>query len=217
MLELITLISKICKASFQHNTSTRDFDFSCFRINLIINNFIFNTAAESAAALLSVPAQSIKQALLFRTIQTGGTGKRTSTYACPQNPSGAEYSRDALAKSLYSKLFDWIVNRINEGLVINDPDAYSIGVLDIYGFEIFQKNGFEQLCINYVNEKLQQIFIQLTLKAEQEEYGKEGIPWENIDYFNNKICCDLIESKRVSLFSSIFLRVHLNLLLFSIY
>lgn len=58
-----------------------------------------------------------------------------------------------------------------------------------------QKNGFEQLCINFVNEKLQQIFIQLTLKAEQEEYGAEGIQWENIDYFNNKICCDLIEEK----------------------
>lgn len=94
-------------------------------------------------------------------------------------------------------MFDWIVKKINLGLEINDPDAYTIGVLDIYGFEIFHKNGFEQLCINYVNEKLQQIFIQLTLKAEQEEYGKEGIPWENIDYFNNQICCDLIESKRV--------------------
>lgn len=58
-----------------------------------------------------------------------------------------------------------------------------------------QKNGFEQMCINFVNERLQQIFIQLTLKAEQEEYLAEGIKWENIDYFNNKICCDLIESK----------------------
>jgi len=155
-------------------------------------------AVESAGALLGVPGQSVKQALLFRTIQTGagGRGGRGSTYACPQKPDGAEYSRDALAKALYSKLFDWVVNKVNEGLAIRDPDLYSIGVLDIYGFEIFQKNGFEQLCINYVNEKLQQIFIQLTLKAEQEEYGKEGIPWENIDYFNNKICCDLIESKR---------------------
>ena len=154
--------------------------------------------AECVAHLLQVPIESVQQALLYRTIQTG-VGKRGSTYACPQNVEGAEYSRDALAKALYSKMFDWIVQKINEGLSCNDPDAYTIGVLDIYGFEIFHKNGFEQLCINYVNEKLQQIFIQLTLKAEQEEYGKEGIPWENIDYFNNKICCDLIESKRVSL------------------
>ncbi|KAH7966753.1 hypothetical protein HPB49_019195 [Dermacentor silvarum] len=71
----------------------------------------------------------------------------------------------------------------------------NIGILDIYGFEIFQRNGFEQFCINYVNEKLQQIFIELTLKAEQEEYVQEGIQWKAIDYFNNKVVCDLIESK----------------------
>ena len=70
-----------------------------------------------------------------------------------------------------------------------------IGVLDIYGFEIFQYNSFEQLCINYVNEKLQQIFIELTLKAEQEEYRAEGIPWKDIQYFNNKPICDLVELK----------------------
>uniref|UniRef100_A0A673A6K2 Osteoclast-stimulating factor 1 n=1 Tax=Sphaeramia orbicularis TaxID=375764 RepID=A0A673A6K2_9TELE len=74
-------------------------------------------------------------------------------------------------------------------------EEFSIGVLDIYGFEIFQKNGFEQFCINFVNEKLQQIFIELTLKAEQEEYVQEGIKWTPIEYFNNKIVCDLIENK----------------------
>lgn len=60
---------------------------------------------------------------------------------------------------------------------------------------LYQKNGFEQFCINFVNEKLQQIFIELTLKAEQEEYVNEGIKWTPIDYFNNKVVCDLIESK----------------------
>uniref|UniRef100_A0A8C0VN86 Myosin IF n=2 Tax=Cyanistes caeruleus TaxID=156563 RepID=A0A8C0VN86_CYACU len=74
-------------------------------------------------------------------------------------------------------------------------EEYSVGVLDIYGFEIFQKNGFEQFCINFVNEKLQQIFIELTLKAEQEEYVQEGIKWTQIQYFNNKVVCDLIENK----------------------
>ena len=67
---------------------------------------------------------------------------------------------------------------------------------DIYGFEIFDQNGFEQFCINFVNEKLQQIFINLTLKAEQEEYHAEGIKWKEIEYFNNKVVCDLIEEKR---------------------
>jgi myosin-1 len=99
---------------------------------------------------------------------------------------------------VYSRLFDYIVVRINENIF--DPTSeYNIGVLDIYGFEIFQKNSFEQLCINYVNEKLQQIFIELTLKSEQEEYVREGIPWEPIKYFNNKPCVELIERVSVTL------------------
>ena len=75
-------------------------------------------------------------------------------------------------------------------------EMLTIGILDIYGFEIFQKNGFEQFCINFVNEKLQQIFIELTMKAEQEEYVQEGIKWKTIDYFNNKIVCELIEGRK---------------------
>ena len=71
-----------------------------------------------------------------------------------------------------------------------------VGVLDIAGFEIFDYNGFEQICINYVNEKLQQIFIELTLKAEQEEYVAEGIEWREVKYFNNRVVCELIEAKR---------------------
>ena len=69
-------------------------------------------------------------------------------------------------------------------------------MLDIYGFEIFDRNGFEQLSINFVNEKLQQIFIALTLKAEQEEYVREGIEWKEVKYFNNKVVCEFIEAKR---------------------
>ncbi|RXM94889.1 Unconventional myosin-Ie [Acipenser ruthenus] len=96
------------------------------------------------------------------------------------------YCKDALSKTIYMS-----INKAME----KDHEEYNTGVLDIYGFEIFQKNGFEQFCINFVNEKLQQIFIELTLKAEQEEYVQEGIRWTSIDYFNNKIVCDLIESK----------------------
>jgi len=72
----------------------------------------------------------------------------------------------------------------------------SIGILDIYGFEIFQVNAFEQLCINYVNEKLQQLFISQTLDSEQQEYRREGIKWQQIEFFNNKIVCDLIEDPK---------------------
>lgn len=99
---------------------------------------------------------------------------------------------------MYSRLFDYLVNAVNQALNVNQSRAksVSIGILDIYGFEIFDNNSFEQFCINFVNEKLQQIFIELTLKAEQEEYVNEGIQWTPVDYFNNKIVCDLIEVKR---------------------
>ena len=71
----------------------------------------------------------------------------------------------------------------------------TIGVLDIYGFEIFENNSFEQFIINYCNEKLQQVFIELTLKSEQDEYVREGIPWKHVDYFNNAVICELIEGR----------------------
>ncbi|EEC13929.1 myosin IB, putative [Ixodes scapularis] len=76
-----------------------------------------------------------------------------------------------------------------------------MGLLDIYGFEVFKKNSFEQFCINYCNEKLQQLFIELTLKSEQEEYFKEGIEWTPINYFNNKVICDLVEEKHKGIIS----------------
>ena len=84
---------------------------------------------------------------------------------------------------------------INKTIAVYDSHYRdtSIGVLDIYGFEILGKNGFEQLCINYCNEKLQQLFIKLVLKSEQEEYKKEGVKWVDIKYFNNEQICKLIE------------------------
>ena len=104
-------------------------------------------------------------------------------------------------KALYSRMFDWIVQAVNNAMAqvashLKTTHPLYLGVLDIFGFEIFEKNAFEQFCINYVNEKLQQIFIELTLKSEQEEYLKEGIQWTPIDYFNNKIVVELIESKK---------------------
>ena len=150
------------------------------------------------AWLMQTEVEICRSSLCTRTIQTGTGGRsaRTSTYAVPQNAAGAIYSRDALAKAMYSRLFDYIIMRVNQSLGWTAGDLQILGILDIYGFEIFDVNGFEQLCINYVNEKLQQIFINLTLKEEQEEYAREQIKWEPIDFFNNKICCDLIESKQ---------------------
>ena len=88
----------------------------------------------------------------------------------------------------------YLIRKVN--LAIPNSTNLNLGVLDIYGFEIFRKNGFEQFCINYVNEKLQQLFIELTLKAEQEEYAREGIQWTPIEFFNNIVVCNLIEDKR---------------------
>jgi len=157
----------------------------------------FFSALEFPAYLLGLNSAALNEKLISRMMTTGGVGGRSSVYNVPLNKDQAAYTRNALAKSLYSRMFDWIVEAINKVLVKANT-AVSLGVLDIYGFEIFEKNGFEQFCINYVNEKLQQIFIELTLRAEQEEYASEGIQWTPIDFFNNKIVCELIEEKKPS-------------------
>lgn len=149
------------------------------------------------AYLLQVDATLLCKSLTERTMETSHGMKRGSIYHVPLNTTQATAVKDALAMGIYNNLFDWIVDRVNQSFSSNKSDIFkSIGILDIYGFEIFEHNSFEQLCINYVNEKLQQIFIQLTLKSEQDEYVKEQIQWTPIKFFNNQIVCDLIESKR---------------------
>jgi len=106
--------------------------------------------------------------------------------------------RDSVAKYIYSSLFDWLVETTNASLATQEvlAQAHSfIGVLDIYGFEHFAKNSFEQFCINYANEKLQQEFNQHVFKLEQEEYMKEQIEWKFIKFYDNQPCIDLIEGK----------------------
>lgn len=111
------------------------------------------------------------------------------------DPEAAALSRDALAKIVYSRLFDWLVNKINSSIG-QDPKSKSlIGVLDIYGFESFKTNSFEQFCINLTNEKLQQHFNQHVFKMEQEEYTREKIDWSYIEFIDNQDVLDLIEKK----------------------
>lgn len=149
------------------------------------------------AYLLEVDSSHVNKALTVRIVETArGGGRRGSIYESPLNLVQAAAVRDALAKAIYFNLFDWIVSRTNVSLQAQGTVKNTIGILDIYGFEIFERNSFEQLCINYVNEKLQQIFIQLTLKTEQEEYAREQIQWTPIKYFDNKVVCSLIEDKR---------------------
>jgi len=145
------------------------------------------------AYLLGIRPESLQVKLTSRTMDSKW-GQTVENIEVTLNTEQAAYTRDALSKAIYSRMFDYLVDAVN-GAMASTHQEISIGILDIYGFEIFQKNGFEQFCINYVNEKLQQIFIELTLKAEQEEYVQEGIKWKAIDYFNNKVVCELIEAK----------------------
>uniref|UniRef100_A0A673M2H5 Unconventional myosin-Id n=1 Tax=Sinocyclocheilus rhinocerous TaxID=307959 RepID=A0A673M2H5_9TELE len=152
--------------------------------------------------LLSTKDENVEKALLYRTVATG-----RDVIDKQHTHQEASYGRDALAKAIYERLFCWIVGRINDIIEVKNYDVRVhgkntvIGVLDIYGFEIFQNNSFEQFCINYCNEKLQQLFIQLVLKQEQEEYQREGIPWKHIDYFNNQIIVDLVEQQHKGIFA----------------
>uniref|UniRef100_F1KTI8 Myosin-Ie n=1 Tax=Ascaris suum TaxID=6253 RepID=F1KTI8_ASCSU len=153
---------------------------------------------EFPAFLLGLSTTAIKEKLTSRHMESKW-GRQTEQIDVTLNVQQAEFTRDAWVKELYARLFDFLIRSVNEGMKVNarlSETPLSIGILDIYGFEIFDNNGFEQFCINFVNEKLQQIFIELTLKAEQEEYVNEGIKWNAIDYFNNKVVCDLIEARK---------------------
>nr|XP_033777294.1 unconventional myosin-Ic isoform X2 [Geotrypetes seraphini] len=154
------------------------------------------------ARLLGVDVSVLREALIHKKIIAKGEELNS-----PLNLEQAAYARDALAKAVYGRTFSWLVNKINRSLIYKEGEhpgwgsASVIGLLDIYGFEVFQHNSFEQFCINYCNEKLQQLFIELTLKSEQEEYEAEGIAWEPVQYFNNKIICDLVEEKHKGIIS----------------
>ncbi|XP_068131566.1 unconventional myosin-Va isoform X5 [Hyperolius riggenbachi] len=117
------------------------------------------------------------------------------TYIKPISRLQATNARDALSKHIYANLFNWIVSHVNQALLSSAKQNSFIGVLDIYGFETFEINSFEQFCINYANEKLQQQFNLHVFKLEQEEYMKEQIPWTLIDFYDNQPCINLIEAK----------------------
>ncbi|XP_028817425.1 myosin Ic, paralog b isoform X1 [Denticeps clupeoides] len=151
-----------------------------------------DTQIKYLARLLNVDGSVLREALTHKKIIAKG-----EELMSPLNQEQAGAARDALSKAVYGRTFTWLVNKINASLAFKETskNASVIGLLDIYGFEVFQNNSFEQFCINYCNEKLQQLFIELTLKSEQEEYEAEGITWEPVQYFNNKIICDLVEEK----------------------
>ncbi|XP_020237959.1 myosin-12 [Cajanus cajan] len=144
----------------------------------------------TAAELFMCDEKSLEDSLCKRVIVTPD-GNITK----PLDPDSAALSRDALAKTVYSRLFDWIVDKINSSIGQDSNAVSIIGVLDIYGFESFKINSFEQLCINLTNEKLQQHFNQHVFKMEQEEYTKEEINWSYVEFVDNQDVLDLIEKK----------------------
>ncbi|XP_012831451.1 PREDICTED: myosin-11-like [Erythranthe guttata] len=145
---------------------------------------------KTVAELLMCDLTALEDALLKRVMVTPEEVIKRSL-----DPDGATVSRDGLAKTIYSRLFDWLVDKINNSIGQDPNSKCLIGVLDIYGFESFKTNSFEQFCINFTNEKLQQHFNQHVFKMEQEEYTREEIDWSYIEFVDNKDVLDLIEKK----------------------
>ncbi|XP_029113795.1 unconventional myosin-Ib isoform X1 [Scleropages formosus] len=185
VLELVAAILKLGNIEFKPESRVNGFDESRVKDK---------NDLKEMCELLGIEQSALERAFSFRTVEA-----RLDKVSTTLNVAQAYYARDALAKNLYSRLFSWLVTRINESIKAQTKVRKKVmGVLDIYGFEIFENgdNSFEQFIINYCNEKLQQIFIELTLREEQEEYVREGIEWTNIEYFNNAIICDLIENNQ---------------------
>lgn len=186
-----------------------DMDASC---TIDENSFHFKACCE----LIGLEPNEFKERLTIRLLRSG-----RETIAQPLNKQKAEYGRDAMMKCIYECLFNWLVALINLSLKHNSQAAINeivqnvvaqspaskksainqepqfIGVLDIYGFENFSTNSFEQFCINYANEVLQQQYNQHVFKLEQEEYIREGIDWTFIEYSDNQPVIDIIESRPI--------------------
>jgi len=194
--------------------------------------------------LLKVDENALEQALCRRMIRIRGnedriasgdlawfTLRQNETYEKSLTVEEARFARDALAMTIYERLFGWIVWRLNlciqqdpihekkrtsklskrlqeteDTVVIEDKvfhTKYTIGLLDVFGFEIFERNTFAQLCINYCNEVLQQLFNDYVFQKDQEEYNLEGIDWDFITYPDNSACIELFESRPIGMFSLI--------------
>ncbi|CEF67093.1 Myosin heavy chain 95F [Strongyloides ratti] len=144
--------------------------------------------------LLGIEEDTLKIELTARLMQATRGGVKGTAIMVQLKPNEACNARDALVKKIYGKLFDEIASSINKCMLFNDSKNF-IGVLDIAGFEFFKRNCFEQFCINYSNEKLQQFFNDRILKQEQELYDKEGLEVEKIQFSDNLDCIQVLEGK----------------------
>ncbi|XP_075231362.1 myosin 95E [Lycorma delicatula] len=149
--------------------------------------------------LLGAEPSSLQTAVTSRSLIDDGSDPPLVTEL---SANEATHSRDTLCKALYSRLFTWIVNRINESIKVKRYGKRKVlGILDVYGFEMMEKNGFEQFIINFCNEKLHHLMTETTLKEEQEEYVRENIDWCPVEFFNNSAVCDLIEKNNHGILS----------------
>ena len=162
-------------------------------------------AAAHVSVLLGIRESLLCERLTLRIINAGGPKARTQgsrsgagdTMKIPLSPLDAEFARDALAKYIYARLvFPWLVHRINSCLPRDDAvSAALIGILDIAGFEVFERNGFEQLCINHANEQIQQYFNRQILLQEQDIYELEGLRYRRVEFHDNTTTIDLLEER----------------------
>ncbi|XP_038584762.1 myosin VIb isoform X1 [Micropterus salmoides] len=151
---------------------------------------------EYCADLLGLDQDDLRVSLTTRVMLTTAGGAKGTVIKVPLKVEQANNARDALAKAVYSRLFDHVVKRVNQCFPFESSSNF-IGVLDIAGFEYFEHNSFEQFCINYCNEKLQQFFNERILKEEQELYQREGLGVNEVHYVDNQDCIDLVEAKLV--------------------
>ncbi|XP_058786002.1 myosin-15-like isoform X1 [Vicia villosa] len=149
---------------------------------------------QMAANLFKCDLNLLQATLCTRSIQTR-EGNIVKALDC----NAAVAGRDVLAKTVYARLFDWLVDKINKAVGQDINSRMQIGILDIYGFESFKDNSFEQFCINFANEKLQQHFNEHVFKMEQAEYSKEEIKWSYIEFIDNQDVLDLIEKKPIGI------------------
>eukprot|EP00117_Sycon_ciliatum_P041054 scpid20544/ scgid30089/ Unconventional myosin-VI; Unconventional myosin-6 len=151
-----------------------------------------------AAKLFHLEPDALIEAMTTRVMMTKGGGVKGTVIGVPLKPEQAGNGRDALAKAIYSNLFDHIVRLVNECFPFTESSNY-IGVLDIAGFEYFKHNSFEQFCINYCNEKLQQFFNDRIIKQEQALYEAEGLGVKFVEYVDNQDCIDLVEANKTGI------------------
>uniref|UniRef100_A0A3P8Q2U0 Myosin VIIBb n=1 Tax=Astatotilapia calliptera TaxID=8154 RepID=A0A3P8Q2U0_ASTCA len=195
-LKTLNFSGKDCHEIFKLLAAVLHLGNVCFEANTQ-NNLEASEVSKSehfnvAASLLEVEKPTLATNLTHRSFKTNRE-MVTKPLSCEQ----AADCRDAFVKAIYNKLFIWIVKKINsviyKKLTSNSKSAYlSVGLLDIFGFENFNTNSFEQLCINFANEKLQQFFVAHIFKLEQKEYMKQGVMWDNINFSDNQKILDLL-------------------------